>query len=174
MVLYFETSHAYQHSFETVTLAYLNRYPNPYAKHVKSTDTLELFVDSEGCLRTTKMVVKTGRLPQFIKPFLGSSLDLYIIERSIINPQTQTMRTYLANVDHRKVIKVEEHLHYKTSVEGTTAVDLKVKFSSNFTGFKERIETWSKNKFLSNMNNTREGLKFVMNQLKELRSAQRV
>lgn len=168
MVLYFENRHSYAHSFDTVTLAYLNRYPNPYAKHVKSTDTLERFVDDCGRLWTTKLVVKTGRLPKFIEPFLGKALDLWIIEKLVIDPKRQTMHTYTANVDHRRFIQVEERLDYTTE-HGVTTVDLKVKFSLNFTGFKQKIEQWLKNKFLSNMNNTREGLKFVMNQLNEYR-----
>jgi hypothetical protein len=166
MVLYYETSHEYSHNFETTSLAYLNRYPNPYAKHVKSCDTLECYVDKEGCLRTTKLVVKTGRLPQFIKPFLGSSLDSWIIERSIIDPSSRTMKCYTANVDHRKFIKIEESLHYSSIKSNlSTVVNYEVKFSSNFLGFTKKIEEWSRNKFHNNLKNTREGLKFVMNKL---------
>ncbi|ODV79619.1 MSF1-domain-containing protein [Suhomyces tanzawaensis NRRL Y-17324] len=167
MVLFFENSHVYNHDFQTVSLAYFNRYPNPFAKHVLSSDTLEQSVDEDGCLRFTRLVVKTGRLPGFIKPFLGSNLDSWIIEKVVVDPKTQTLLSYTSNVDHRKFIRVEEYLKYSTVDPNSTLVEAKVKFSSNLMGFKQKIEEWSLKRFSSNMSNTREGLKFVMNRLKE-------
>ncbi|KAG7663810.1 uncharacterized protein J8A68_002670 [[Candida] subhashii] len=165
MVLYFENKHTYNFDFQTASLAYLNRYPNPYAKHVLSSDTLESYIDSEGRLCTTRVVVKTGRLPQFIKPLLGSNLNSWIIEKSIINPKTHTLLTYSSNIDHRKLLRVEEYLKY-TKDGNDTIVESKVKFSSNLIGFKQRIETWSHNRFASNIRNSREGLQYVMNNMK--------
>ncbi|RLV90567.1 Protein UPS1 mitochondrial [Spathaspora sp. JA1] len=165
MVHYFENEQKYNFDFETTSLAYLNRYPNPFAKHVLSSDTLESYIDSQGRLCTTRVVVKTGRLPQFIKPFLGNNLNSWIIEKSIVDSKTKTLYTYSSNIDHRKFIRVEEFLKY-SSVGENTIVKSKVKFSSNLIGFKERIEQWSHNRFSSNMKNSREGLQYVMNNMK--------
>lgn len=169
MVQVFENAHVYNHDFATVSFAYLNRYPNPFAKHVLSIDTLDSHVDEDGCLRTTKIIVKTGRLPQFIKPFLGNQLDSWIIEKTIINPKTNRMLSYTSNVDHRKFIRVEEYLTYSEDSPYSTLVESRVKFSSNLFGFKQKIEEWSRKKFSSNMANSREGLKYVMDKLKERR-----
>lgn len=167
MVQIYENSHVFNHDFATVSLAYLNRYPNPFAKHVLSLDTLESFVDENGCLNTTKFVIKRGRLPEFMKPFLGGSLDSWIIEKTMINPKTEVMLTYTSNIDHRKFIRVEEYLRYSSSGDSTTNVVSRVKFSSNLFGFKRRIEEWSHKRFAKNLTNSREGLRFVMNRLKE-------
>ena len=166
MVQFIKASNSYDFDFSTASFAYMNKYPNPFAKHVRSTDTLEQYVDENGMLRTTKLVVKTGLLPLFIKPFLGSSLDSWIVEKLIIDPRLGTMKAYCANVDHRKFIKVEEYLHYQS--EGArTHISSKVKFSSNFAAMKERIEVWSHNRCQKNMSNSQEGLKYVMNKFKE-------
>ena len=121
-------------------LAYLNRYPNPYAKHVLSSDTLLQEIDKDGKLRLTRVAVKTGRLPNFIKPFLGTLLDSWIVEKIIIDPKNLVMKTYNSNIDHQKFIRVEEYLHYTATSANTTKVGGKVKFSSNFIGFKKKIE----------------------------------
>lgn len=166
MVQFIKSSNSYDYHFNTASYAYLNKYPNPYAKHVKSSDTLEQYVDQNGHLRTTKLVVKTGSLPLFIKPFLGSRLDSWIIEKLIIDPRGGIMKVYTANVDHRRFIQVEEFLHY--TAEGLrTHIKSKVKFLSNFAGMKEKIEQWGQTRFQSNMRNSQEGLKFVMNKFKE-------
>ncbi|EGV61529.1 Msf1-domain-containing protein [Yamadazyma tenuis] len=167
MVQIYKNEHIYPHDFKTVSLAYLNRYPNPYAKHVLSIDTLDTHVDNNGNLVITKLMVKTGPLPMFIKPFLGSNLNSWILEKTIINPQTKRLMTYSANIDHRKFIKVEEFLYYSEIDEYSTQLKSKVKFSSNLIGFKQRIEDWSKHRFASNIEKSRHGLTFVMNELKK-------
>ena len=166
MVQVFENSHLYNNNFETVSLAYLNRYPNPFAKHVLSIDTLDNHIDNSGNLIITKLMVKTGRLPKFIKPILGTNLNSWIIEKTIINPKTKKLLTYSANIDHRKFIKVEEYLSFSKADEFSTLVKGKVKFSSNLFGFKQRIEDWSQQKFTNNLNKSTQGLVFVINELK--------
>lgn len=166
MVLYYENKHAYNHDFQTVSLAYINRYPNPYAKHVLSCDTIGQNIDDYGNLHLTRVIVKTGRLPGFMKPLLGSNLNSWIIEKIVVNPSTRRMFTYTSNVDHHKFIRVEEYLRYK-QIDANTQVNARVKFSSNLLGFKKRIEEWSHKRFSSNLKNSREGLKFVMDTFKE-------
>lgn len=166
MVQFIKASNLYDFNFATASYAYMNKYPNPFAKHVQSSDTLEQYVDDSGMLRTTKLVVKRGLLPLFIQPFLGSSLDSWILEKSVIDPRSGIMSAYCSNVDHRKFIKVEEYLHYTS--EGTrTHIESKVKLSSNFAGMKERIELWGHRRFQKNMSQSQEGLKYVMNKFKQ-------
>lgn len=162
MVQLLTTSLAFNVDFATASTAYLNRYPNPYAKHVLSSDTIDQYVDEQGRLRITRLVVKTGLLPGFIKPFLGNRLNSWVLEKSVIDPKSNKVLAYSANVDHRKFVKVEEYITYDSS-EGSTKLLVNVRFSSNFVGFKERIEQWSRDKFHLNMSNSREGFKYVMN-----------
>jgi 4-amino-4-deoxychorismate lyase len=175
MVLYFKNQHTYEHDFETVTLAYFNRYPNPYSTHVKSIDTIDVYVDDSGRLHQVKLIKKSGRLPQFVKPFLGKISTSWIIENTIVDPVTMEMVTYNCNLDHRRIIRVEEYNTYKHDLKkNVTNSYVTVKFSSGFSykfgpglGIKDRIETWSKNKFSDNLMKSREGLKIVMDSVKQ-------
>lgn len=165
MVQVLSTFLTYNFDFATASTAYLNRYPNPFAKHVLSSDTIESYVDELGRLRTTRLVVKTGLLPDFIKPFLGHRLDSWILEKSVIDPKEKVVLTYSANVDHRRFVKVEEYVTYD-SREGNTKLHLQVRFSSNFVGFKKRIEQWSRDRFSLNMSNSRDGFMYVINKFR--------
>lgn len=181
MVLYYKSSHIFNHNFEIVTLAYFNRYPNPFSTHVKSTDTIDVYIDDDGKLHQIKLIRKTGKLPQFIKPFLGKITTSWIIENTVVDPKTQEMHTYNCNLDHRKIIRVEEYNFYKfDSSENITKSNTTVKFSSGFSqklglglNIKDRIENWSKNKFSSNIIRSREGLQIVMESVKERLKANR-
>ncbi|KAM9914962.1 hypothetical protein OXX69_000152 [Metschnikowia pulcherrima] len=170
MVQIFKSSQFYDFDFKNTSVAYLNRYPNPYAKHVLSSDTIECYVDSEGRLNTTRLVVKKGSLPDFIKPFLGQSLESWVIEKSIIDRNSQKVLAYSANVDHRRFIKIQEFLTYDCS-SGSTNLQVNVRFSSNFFGLKRKIEQWSRDKFTNNLSNHREGFIYVMNKFKRSATA---
>ncbi|RCK66071.1 Protein UPS1, mitochondrial [Candida viswanathii] len=130
-------------------------------------NTLESYVDAKGQLNTTRLIVKTGRLPNFIKPLLGNNLNSWIIEKSVIDPHQKVLYSYTSNLDHRKFIRVEEFLKYKSSGLELTSLDSRVKFSSNLFGFKEKIEKWSHNRFSTNIEKSRLGLQYAMMRLKE-------
>ncbi|TID29978.1 hypothetical protein CANINC_001489 [Pichia inconspicua] len=175
MVLHYQSKHTYNHTFETVTLAYFNRYPNPYSAHVKSTDTLEVYIDELGRLHQIKLIKKSGRLPNFVKPFLGKITTSWIIENTIVDPKSKEMITYNCNLDHRKIIRVEEFNTYKYDFEKNVTNSLvTVLFSSGFTqrfglglNIKDRIENWSRKKFSDNLLRSREGLNIVMENVRE-------
>ncbi|ANZ76916.1 BA75_03943T0 [Komagataella pastoris] len=169
MVLWYKNQHIFNHDFTTVSLAYLNRYPNPYSTHVLSIDTLNKHIDKDGKLHQTKLITKTGRLPQWVKPFLGKISHSNILEMTVIDPESQTMNTYTRNLDHTRIIRIEEYTTFQYDKEcQTTTCKSKVKFSSGFRGFgvKNRIEKWSHTKFDENISKSRQGLKFVMENIK--------
>lgn len=182
MVLYYKNQHTFNHDFETVSLAYFNRYPNPYSTHVKSIDTISVYIDESGKLHQIKLIKKSGRLPQFIKPFLGKITTSWIIENTVVDPISKEMITYNCNLDHRKIIRVEEYNTYQYDFQNkTTSSKVTVKFSSGFSSkfglgvsIKDRIENWSKNKFSDNLLKSREGLKIVMDSVKERLLAQKL
>lgn len=169
MVQVLSTNFTYNYDFPTTSAAYLNRYPNPFAKHVLSSDTLNTHVDLGGRLHTTRLVVKTGLLPDFIKPFLGRSVQSWIIERSIIDPKLQTLQAYSSNLDHHRIVKIEELLTYRCS-RNQTRLECNVRFLSNLFGFKRRIEAWTKEKFSKNLPNLIQGFMYVIEKVSRLGS----
>lgn len=167
MVLWHKNTHVFDNDFATVSLAFFNRYPNPYASHVISIDTLSRETDSKGHLHTTRLIKKSGKMPRWSKVFLGKVTDSWIIERSIVDPEGSTMKTYTKNLDHTRIIKVEEFTTYRREEGGSrTNVTSEVKFSSGFSlGVKNKIEDWSRSKFDENIKKSRLGMAFVMQQL---------
>ncbi|SCU99385.1 LAFA_0G23750g1_1 [Lachancea sp. 'fantastica'] len=172
MVLWYKNSYVYDNDFQTVSLAFFNRYPNPYASHVISIDTVSRECKPSGELCTTRLIKKTGKLPRWIKPFLGGISDSWIIERSEVDVKNQELRTYTRNLDHTRIIQVEEFTIYKyDSVTGKTQASSSVKFSSGFNlAVRSRIEQWSHAKFDENIQRSRMGMAFVMEKLKQHQS----
>lgn len=171
MVLWYKNTHTFEKDFSTVSLAFFNRYPNPYASHVLSIDTLSRELSPEGELCTTRLIRKTGRLPEWVKPFLGRISESWIIEKSEVDSKKQQLRTYTRNLDHTRIIQVEEFTTYSfDSTNGTTKVASSVKFSSGFNiGVRNRIERWSRAKFDDNVKRSRMGMAFVIEGLERRR-----
>jgi hypothetical protein len=169
MVLWFQTVHDYKFTFETATLAFFNKYPNPYASHVESVDTLDRRV-LDGKLHTTRLIRKQGKLPRWVKPFLGKISHSWIVEKTVLDPETREMQAYQRNLDHTRIIRVEEYTTYKYEDNSEcTRVAYRAKFSSGFKGFgiRDRIEMWSHKRFQENIKNTKLGMAYVMQQCQE-------
>lgn len=167
MVLWHKNAHIFDNDFSTVSLAFFNRYPNPYAAHVLSIDTLSRETDADGCLHTTRLIKKTGKIPRWSKALLGKITDSWIIEQSIVDPTRKVMKTFTKNLDHTSIMQVEEYTTYQCDKNTQkTLVSSQVKFSSGFkVGIKNTIEDWSRTRFDENIKKSRLGMAFVMQQL---------
>ncbi|CCH44192.1 hypothetical protein BN7_3751 [Wickerhamomyces ciferrii] len=171
MVLWYKSTHQYPFNFETVSVAVFNKYPNPYASHVLSVDTIDREL-KDGKLYTTRLIKKIGKLPRWVKPFLGRINHSWIVEKTILDPMKQKMQSYTRNLDHTKIIRVEEYTTYESSPssEDKTDVIYNVKFSSGFKNvIKDRIESYSHTKFQENIKNTKMGMSYVMQKCHERR-----
>lgn len=152
----------------TILCSQANKAFSPYALHVISSDTVAQEI-KDNKLYTTKLIRKQGRLPKFIKPFLGNAAETWIVEYSVVDPVEQSMDTCTYNLDHTRVLKVEERTRYTTTNSKTTNASYHVLFSSNFGkwGIKDRIENWSYKRFHENVMKSRRGMSFVMESLRE-------
>lgn len=129
MVKFYESSFSYDYSFPAVTLAYFLRYPNPYAKHVLSTDVIDRHFDPPTQrLTTTRLHLKRSKLPPAVvkllpKGILGSSTDAgqsYILEKSVIDVREGWMRTESRNLEWTGILSVVEKQFYRRPMDGTS------------------------------------------------------
>uniref|UniRef100_A0A060T329 ARAD1C37576p n=1 Tax=Blastobotrys adeninivorans TaxID=409370 RepID=A0A060T329_BLAAD len=171
MVLVYTSNHSYDFDFATASLAHFNRYPNPFSSHVDSADTVRQFVDDQGRLHTERLIRKKGRLPEFVKPFLGKISQSWILETTIVDPRSSTLESCSRNLDHTRVLKVVERSTYTAqSLNSPATVSNRVSFVSNFgwgQGIRGRIENWSYKRFHQNIAQSRRGMAYVMQQLRE-------
>ncbi|KAL8739199.1 MAG: hypothetical protein Q9181_000090 [Wetmoreana brouardii] len=128
MVKFYESSFNYEYPFPAVSLAYFLRYPNPYAKHVLSTDVIDRRFDSDSQrLYTTRLHLKRSKLPPAVlkllpKGILGSNSDTgqsYILEKSIVDVKEGWMTTETRNLEWTGILSVVEKQAYRRPVQET-------------------------------------------------------
>lgn len=123
MVKFYSSQESYPYSFPAVTLAYFLRYPNPYATHVLSTDTIARSYDPvTQRLTTIRLHLKRSKLPAAVlrllpKSFLGASASgdtqTYILEKSVVDVNEGWMDTESRNLEWTGVLSVVERQYFK-------------------------------------------------------------
>lgn len=123
MVKFYSSQETYPYSFPAVTLAYFLRYPNPYATHVLSTDTIARSFDpATQRLTTVRLHLKRSKLPAAVlrllpKSLLGASASgdtqTYILEKSVVDVKEGWMDTESRNLEWTGVLSVVERQYFK-------------------------------------------------------------
>ena len=91
-----------------VSLAFFLRYPNPYAAHVLSCDVISRTHTPQGTMLTTRLILKKGSLPKWAPKGIISRAESWILEESEVDPAGRVVRCKTMNLDHVKVMRVEE------------------------------------------------------------------
>ncbi|CCJ31320.1 unnamed protein product, partial [Pneumocystis jirovecii] len=137
---------------------------SPYSKHVISVDVIDRYVNDHGCLRTTRLILKRGKLPKWGAKLFKIS-ETYILEDSIVDLQTNQMHTFIRNLDHTKVMKVIENQIYGISSKNSnqTFVNITARIKSSFGwGITNKIEKFGIVKFSKNVINVFQRIYFSM------------
>ncbi|TKA30662.1 hypothetical protein B0A50_02382 [Salinomyces thailandicus] len=134
MVRFYSTDYTYAYPFPAVSLAYFLRYPNPYSRHVASTDTISRAFDpATQRLTTVRLHVKRSRLPPAVVKLLpkstftggggdGKSTQSFILERSVVDARQGWMECESWNLDWDNVLSViEKHTYTRPAALSSTA-----------------------------------------------------
>ncbi|KAI0095270.1 PRELI-like family-domain-containing protein [Irpex rosettiformis] len=166
----FAQSFLYDDPWSIVSLAFFLRYPNPYASHVASCDVISREFTSSGTLVTTRLILKKGSLPKWAPRGLMPKAESWILEESEVDPVNGSVRCTTKNLDHVKVMRVEEHVTFQRTEDNKTLQRTEARFKSNFGwGLTKRIESHSLERFKANVKRSREGVSLILNLIRQAR-----
>ncbi|KAF8203149.1 PRELI-like family-domain-containing protein [Pholiota molesta] len=155
---FFSQSFVYDDSWSIVALAFFLRYPNPYASHVISCDVI------------SRDQTPSGALPRWFPKGIVSRAESWVIEESEVDPFGKTVRCVTKNLDHVKVMQVEESVHFDQSAEGKTLQHTEARIVSRFGwGLTKKIENHGLTRFKANMQRSREGVSLILSLIRESR-----
>ncbi|KAJ6118932.1 hypothetical protein N7471_013552 [Penicillium samsonianum] len=128
----FENTSTYDYSFPAVTLAYFLRYPNPYCRHVLTTDVIDRYVDpNTHRLHTTRLHLKRSKIPSGILRLLprgmsgpDNSAQSYILETTVVDPVEGWMETESRNLEWTGILSVVEKQYYQRLLSSKYALAL--------------------------------------------------
>ncbi|EJD04264.1 MSF1-domain-containing protein [Fomitiporia mediterranea MF3/22] len=166
----FTQSFLYDDSWSIVSLAFLLRYPNPYASHVVSCDVVSRTFTPQGTLSTRRLILKRGAVPKWAPKNIVSRAESWVIEESEVDPFGKVVRCQTKNLDHVKVMEVQEFVELREAENGGTVQTTQARIVSRFGwGLTKRIENHGLAKFKANIQRSREGVASVLQLLRESR-----
>lgn len=166
---FFTQSFLYDDPWPIVSLAFFLRYPNPYAGHVLSCDVVSRELTPTGTLRTTRLILKHGALPQWARKLI-SRAESWVVEESEVDPYGQVVRCTTRNLDHVKVMRVEETQTFRQLDTGKTLQVTEASIVSRFGwGLTKQIESHGIARFKRNVQRSREGVSVILDLIRQAR-----
>jgi hypothetical protein len=118
---FFELASTYDYSFSAVSLAYFLRYPNPYSKHVLTSDVIDRYVDPDTHrLHTIRLHLKKSKIPSTLLKLLPKGIggsdnsgQSYILETTVVDAKEGWMKTESRNMEWTGILSVVEKQHYE-------------------------------------------------------------
>ena len=117
---FFENTSTYDYSFPAVSLAFFLRYPNPYSRHVLTTDVIDRYVDPRtDRLHTIRLHLKRSKVPAGILKLLPKGIggsdnsgQTYILETTVVDPKEGWLKSESRNMEWTGVLSVVERQDY--------------------------------------------------------------
>ncbi|XP_067838511.1 PRELI domain-containing protein 1, mitochondrial-like [Heptranchias perlo] len=166
MVKYFFDLTTLKSSWDQVASAVWQRYPNPFSKHVLTEDVIYREVTSDNKLFSRRLFTKTNRLPRWGEMIFPTNLSqsVFVIEDSIVDLQNRTFTTLTWNVNHTRLMLVEEKCIYHTNQENPTwtQVQREAWVTSNVFGFSRAIQEFGLARFKRNQIKATEGFEYIL------------
>ncbi|PGG96907.1 hypothetical protein GX51_07599 [Blastomyces parvus] len=118
---FFESTFNYDYSFPAVSLAYFLRYPNPYSRHVLTTDVIDRYVDPiTERLHTTRLILKKSKIPSAMLKLLPKGIggsensgQSFILETTVVDVKEGWMHTESRNMEWTGILSVVEKQLYR-------------------------------------------------------------
>ncbi|XP_076878850.1 PRELI domain containing 1a isoform X1 [Brachyhypopomus gauderio] len=166
MVKYFSSVGFLKGTWDQVSTAFWQRYPNPYSNHVLTEDIIFREVTPDSCLISRRLLTKTSRAPRWAENFLPThkARKAYIIEDSIVDPQSRTMITLTWNITHTYFMSVEERCLYSVNSDNSNCTEVKREawISSNLYGLSKPVQKFGLARFKSSITKTMKGFEYVL------------
>ncbi|KJE93389.1 hypothetical protein CAOG_04182 [Capsaspora owczarzaki ATCC 30864] len=154
MVRIWKSESKFDASFDETTTAFWVKYStgHPLTKHVMCSDVVDRHIDPDtGVLHTTRILVKTNPKPKWGE-MISAVTTAYIVERTTVDPVTRTMTTFTRNVNHKRLMTIEERCVYTQdpSCPNTTHCKTEATVTSNVWGWAGTLEKFGVDRFKSN------------------------
>lgn len=167
---YYNTEHVHPYSFDQVANAIFQRYPNPFASHVLSEDTVYREIINGTTLYTRRFLTKTNKIPKWGERWLsGFRRSVPLLEESWVDTEARTITTYTRNVGLANFMSAVEKVVYKASPENpdhTVAVK-SAWVESNFYGLRSAIKSFGIERFKVNCVKATDGFNHVLERFQQ-------
>nr|XP_033769974.1 PRELI domain containing protein 3B isoform X1 [Geotrypetes seraphini] len=162
------SEHVFDHPWEKVTTAAMQKYPNPMNPCVVGVDVMNRHVDSTGKLHSDRLLSTEWGIPSLVKSIIGASRSkTYVREHSVVDPVEKTFELRSSNITFTNMVSVDERLIYKPHPQDPykTILTQEAIISVKGVSLSSYLEGLMANTISSNANKGRDAMEWVINKL---------
>jgi len=158
------SEHKFDHSWETVVTANLNKYPNPITNAIVGIDVLERRINY-GMLKQKRLILSQWSLPDWARRFVCGPA-CYATETSEIDPLSKTMTMKTTNITMSNKLAFEEKLTYTPHPTEPNVTILRQEATISVFGvpLSSFLEDFLTKNIVINANKGRQALEWVISQ----------
>ncbi|XP_031175626.1 PRELI domain-containing protein 1, mitochondrial-like isoform X2 [Sander lucioperca] len=166
---YFQSEVDINSPWYQVLAAFWRRYPNPYSTHVLTEDVLYREVTPSNRLLSRRLLTKTNRLPGWAERVFPAHMArrVYVLEDSVVDPQTHTLTTRTWNINHNTLMTVVESCLFEEdrSRPSWTKLRREAWIISTVRGLARPIQEFGLVRFKSNQDKAVKGLEYALTKI---------
>ncbi|XP_006746032.1 PRELI domain containing protein 3B isoform X1 [Neomonachus schauinslandi] len=162
------SEHVFDHPWETVTTAAMQKYPNPMNPSVVGVDVLDRHIDPSGKLHSHRLLSTEWGLPSIVKSLIGAArTKTYVQEHSVVDPVEKTMELKSTNISFTNMVSVDERLIYKPHPQDPekTVLTQEAIITVKGVSLSSYLEGLMASTISSNANKGREAVEWVIHKL---------
>ncbi|XP_049608915.1 PRELI domain containing protein 3B [Syngnathus scovelli] len=162
------SEHIFNHPWETVTKAAMQKYPNPMNPNVFGVDVLDRRVDTEGRLHSKRLLSTEWGLPAIAKSIIGLTRTCtYVQEHSVVDPTQKIFELKSTNISFTNLVSVDEKLTYKPHPQDAdkTVLTQEALISVKGVSLSSYLEGLMANSMSVNAGKGREAMEWVIRRL---------
>jgi len=167
---YYNTEHVHPYSWDQVAQGLFQRYPNPFASHVLSEDTVMREILPGGVLYSRRFLTKTNKVPKWGERWLaGFVRKVPLVEESVVDRKSLTITTYTRNVGLSNFMLATEKVTYKVNPDNkdTTIAVKEAWIESRLYGLRSAIKSFGIERFKNNCERATDGFNYVLEKLQK-------
>jgi hypothetical protein len=113
------SEHVFNHTWDNVIKAALQKYPNPLNPNVIGVDVVDRKVE-DGLIKSHRLMASRWGVAPWIANLLGGNRTVYASEHSHIDGKAKTLTMHTRNISCNNIISIDEKLVYAPHPEDDT------------------------------------------------------
>jgi hypothetical protein len=163
------TEHVFNHPWEVVAKAALQKYPNPINPGVIGVDVVDRKIDND-IIKSHRLLISQWTFPSWIAKLLGGNRICFASEHSQIDRVNRTMLLRSRNLTFNNIINVDEKLCYYSDPtnESRTLLKQEAIITVQNVPLTDYLETFLTTHINSNASKGRQAIEFMINKMNNI------
>jgi len=163
------TEHVFDHKWDNVIKAALQKYPNPLSPNVIGVDVIDRRVEN-GLIKSHRLLASKWGVSPWIANLLGGNRTVFASEHSQIDAKQKTFSMKTRNISCNNIISIDETMVYRThpSDANKTLLEQKTEITVKNVPLTDFLENKLYTTINSNAHNGRKAIEWVIVQMKSI------